>query len=297
MASEENKDILAGLIHDFFQLKINAEDITIKNPYSIKAYKELIADSEHSIMKLRQTLKDVGASLSSLDLTAEVQVNKDDFFGERTVYYTFDLYCGNLNKQDSMKLDAKGDLIRYSSLRPVYSLNILKYNHFIEDDDAFRNFLLYDPERNKAFDDGYVRIAFFELNKSHVETQNQQYWKEYFLGNEPPDRAPEYIKKAARIIDYQNLKEEEKHMLSLMEKAQMERESELYTSWNDGKKEGIMEGKKEGIVEERLRTIQNLKAMDMDISTIAQAMGLSAEDVLQLEEVLAETGKNIDPRP
>ena len=38
LASEENKDILGGLINDFFD--VVAEEIVIENPYSIEAYIE-----------------------------------------------------------------------------------------------------------------------------------------------------------------------------------------------------------------------------------------------------------------
>jgi len=37
LASEENKDILAGLIEDFFDVVV--EELTIISPYSIAAYR------------------------------------------------------------------------------------------------------------------------------------------------------------------------------------------------------------------------------------------------------------------
>ena len=58
LASEENKDILQGLIKDFFQIEV--EEIIIENPYSIEAYKPIINGTETN--ELRQTIKDVSVS-------------------------------------------------------------------------------------------------------------------------------------------------------------------------------------------------------------------------------------------
>ena len=79
-----------------------------------------------------------------------------------------------------MKQLPDGTLLRYSSLKPIYALNILGYPHFSEDDDALRIFTLYDRERKKSFDREYLTIAFFELTKNNIETANQRHWRTYF---------------------------------------------------------------------------------------------------------------------
>ena len=66
MSSEENKDILAGLIEDFFDIK--AKCLKIEKPYSIAICKELIDQGE--VSKLRETLKDVAASFEVADFRA-----------------------------------------------------------------------------------------------------------------------------------------------------------------------------------------------------------------------------------
>ncbi|MCL2153241.1 MAG: hypothetical protein FWH57_09860 [Oscillospiraceae bacterium] len=62
--------------------------------------------------------------------------------------------------------------------KPVYSLNILGYNHF-DDDDALRIFELHDPERKKRFEKRLLRLGYFELKKPNIETQNQKHWLIY----------------------------------------------------------------------------------------------------------------------
>ena len=49
LASKERKDILAGLIGDFFNVEV--EELAIENPYSIAAYKELVKGEEISVLR------------------------------------------------------------------------------------------------------------------------------------------------------------------------------------------------------------------------------------------------------
>ena len=73
LASEDNKDILCGLILDFFE--VMAEDLTIINPYSIDVFKEYATDGA-DIGVLRQILRDIAATFRIADFIAEVQVRK-----------------------------------------------------------------------------------------------------------------------------------------------------------------------------------------------------------------------------
>jgi hypothetical protein len=145
-----------------------------------------------------------------------------------------------------MKTDNSGSPDRYSSLRPVYSLNILGYNHFTEDEDALRVFTLYDEQRKKAFGKNLIKVGYFELNKPNIETDNQRYWRDYFLTGTAPDGAPDYIKKASKILQYVNLGEEEREVFDIIEKAHATWEGELFTAYHDGREEGEASGWQKG---------------------------------------------------
>jgi predicted transposase/invertase (TIGR01784 family) len=273
-ASETNKDILSGLIADFLNIKADIKDITIKNPYDIKTYKESIPLDENNkidIIKMRQTSRDVGASLISVDFSAEIQVQKDDYFAERSLYYTFSLYCNNYNRRELMEHDLGNIASRYSSLRPVLSLNILRHS-FFDDEFSFRNFILHDPERNLSFDAGLLRIAYFEIDKELSETQNHQYWKEYFLTGTAPNDCPEYIKKAATVIKFENLAQEEKDMINTFERAQANYESELYTAI----REGMREGKREVVI--------NMMQAGVDHETIERFTGIPQHEITRISQ-------------
>ena len=221
LASEENKDILAGFIKDFFGIK--AEDIVIEKPYSIAICKELIKNEE--VTKLRQTLKDVAASFKVADFVSEVQIKKTLFYEERALYYPFERFVQNYSKDESIKIGSDGKPNRYSSIRPIYALNILGYTLFEDDNDTLRIFELYDPKRNKRFKE-LLRIGFFELEKTNIETANQKHWHDYFNTGKANPKAPEYIKKASQIIEYVNLTEEERNVLSAIERIEANEQAE-----------------------------------------------------------------------
>jgi hypothetical protein len=67
LASEENKDILQGLITDFYQIEV--ENLAIETPYTISDYKEIIDGKV--VYKLRATIKDVSASFKIADFVSE----------------------------------------------------------------------------------------------------------------------------------------------------------------------------------------------------------------------------------
>ena len=141
LTTEGNQDILAGLIKDFFD--VEAEDIIIEKPYTIAICKEFIANREYS--KLRETLKDVAATFKAADFVAEIQIKPDQFFDLRSLYYPFERFCQNYYKFDEMEFGSDGKVINYSSLRPIFDLNILGYKHY-NDSEPLRILELYDPE-------------------------------------------------------------------------------------------------------------------------------------------------------
>jgi predicted transposase/invertase (TIGR01784 family) len=283
LCSEEHKDVLKGFISDFFELRFNVEDIFLENPYSIKSYKEAGAIDTDSDNVLRATYKDVRARLKTEDFIAEVQVHKESFYSERSIYYPCDCFCSNYNDQRDMVCDSEGRPIRYSSLRPVYSMNILGYKHFTEDDDALRIFTLYDNVRMKRLHKDYINIGYFELVKENIETVNQQHWRDYFLTGSAADDAPDYIRKASSVIEYSNLSEEERDMLDARERAENIYIAERHAAYCDGVEEGREEGEKIGENNRSLIIARRLKQKGMDFSDISEATDLTVEAIERIK--------------
>jgi hypothetical protein len=267
-ASEEHKICLSGLVGDFFGVDVSVEKIKIENPYSIASYREYVKGEEVPV--LRHTLKDVAASLEFADFVSELQVRSVRFFEERALYYPFDRFCKNYNKQGFMEFGSDGKPNRYSSLIPIYALNILGDPHF-QDDDALRIFELYDPVRNKKYKKDLINVGFFELSKNNIETANQRYWRDYFLTGEAHPDAPEYIKKASHIIEYENLSEEERNMSAVLEKARADHDAWFSSAYNDGIEKGT------------LNVAINMLKDGCDYESIARYTGLSIEFIKALQ--------------
>ena len=280
-----NKDVLQGIIGDFFDLWIPLNEINVTAPYDIKSYEKylkLLGSGEEISETLRQTVQDVAADIKIADLGAEVQVRKDTYFSQRSLYYTCARFCSNYSLPGKMVYRYDGAPIRYSSLKPVYMLSILGYPHFIGDEEALRVLTLYDRKRDKAFEIEYITIAYFELTKNNVETVNQRHWKTFFQTGIAPDDAPEYIKKAARVIDRANMTQEERDMFDQMQKAKDTQDSVIYTAQLEGERIGEARGEARGKARSEATIARNALHMGMTIADVSRLTGWTEDEIRKL---------------
>ena len=259
LGNNDNIHILGGFIKDF--LFIDPKGLTVENPYSIKAYKELIKDEE--TYRLRLTISDIAAVMDFADYTSELQIRKESYFDERSLYYPLDKFVSRYKI-------IPNESSAYARLRPIYSMNILGYNHFLEDEDALRIFQLYDPVRKKFFPKKILNLGYFELLKPSVETENQRQWQNYFLQRPLSDDAPDYIKDALHIIDRANMDEEELDMVAKVEYYQSILDNQIHYAKSEGRNEGMIE-----IAKKLLRR-------NRPIDEIMEDTGLSREQIEDL---------------
>jgi hypothetical protein len=270
LASEDKKDISCGFIRDFWGIETSEQDLAITSPYDIKAYREVMKETGMDIIKLRQTILDVSFSVRVRDMQVELQVRKEKYFLERSLLYAFKKYCANYNKEGFMESvgkeekDKKLRYDRYSSLRPVYSLNILDYDYF-SNANALHIFKLYDEETGEGFAKDLISIGYFELTKEKFKNENQRCWRDFLLTGVAPESSPAYIKKAEGLIEYINMDEEEKEMFDALEKAQADYDAYFVTAYNTGKEDGWKGGWEGGKEEERKKVVELAnKARDFD---------------------------------
>ena len=254
MESAGTKKIVTGLIKDFFD--ITPKEVTIVNPYDIRAYTNLSKKvSEKNIKILRETLADVRAKLEVGDFIAEMQVIKTTSFEPRSIYYLCSRFTDNYMPGSE----------KYKSLCPIYSLNILDYKYF-DDETAVRTFKLLDVKTHEPLKTDYLTIMYFELCKNEVYNKHQEYWLKYFRGDELPEDAPEYIKEAEEVIRIANLGKEEIDVLDYLEK-------------HDADKEGQIEA---AVQDRNIEVAKAMKENGAEISFIVRCTGLSEEEVAAL---------------
>ena len=267
LGNNDNIHILSGFIRDF--LFIEPKGLAVENPYSIKAYRELVKDE--MAHRLRQTISDIAAVMSFADYTSELQIRKEHFFNERSIYYPLDKFVSRYKV-------VPGQESAYANLRPVYSMNILGYNHFAEDEDALRIFQLYDPVRNRHFPKKLLNFGYFELLKPNVETENQRQWQNYFLQKPLSDSAPDYIRDALHIIETANMNEEELDMMTKVEYYQSIYDNQISYARDEGLAEGLAKGLSEGMIEIAKKLIKRNRPID----EIVEDTGLDYAEVERL---------------
>jgi hypothetical protein len=96
--------------------------------------------------------------------------------------------------------------------------------------------------------DFIIKIGIFELTKANLETTNQRHWRDYFLKGSVDDDAPDYIKKASRIIELDNLDEEERRVATIYELAEEAWENDVSGAWLQGRDDGEVIGIAKGEV-------------------------------------------------
>jgi len=263
-ASPEHKDVLIGLINDFYDLDI--VDVQIGNPYDIKEFSN--QDKGYFVTEVDIICTDS----KNIKYTIEMQVQKLEYYIERSVYYNFTKYISSYGVKSQMR-DPRS---KYSSLYPTYSINILDFTQF-DDEAPIHKFSLYDLENEmKLSTPENIIIGYFELNKDAKRlNRNLKYWKDFFTTGNVSEGAPEYIKKAENIIDTSNLSKEEKKMIDIAERIREDSIArEIYV-----KNEGVRNGK--------IEVATNLLKRNQSIELISEVTGLSLEELKKLKTELA----------
>ena len=263
-ASDGNTESIIGLARDI--LGIDIKEVLFRQPYSIESYTKMIKEKQFAAFQ--QTIKDISANVvlnnKGVNLISELQVREAKRFLERSLYYPTQTFSENYKDN------------KYSSLKPIYAINIVGYLMFKQDLDGLRIFEMWDKLHNEGFPIEF-KIAYFEYKKTNFNT-DIQFWRDYFLDKEISDNAPEYIKHAAEIVEYANLEEEEKELVDLIERFEADqRAREEWVRDDATRKERILATKKE-----RILSIKNMMDFDIPIEKIAAKYNITVEQVKEL---------------
>ena len=279
-ASPQNSHILIGFIKDILGLEV--EEVTLEDTYNIQSFYDEEGEAE-----LRYTQVDVLARLKDGSLVGiEMQVYKELLYRERALYYTCQNYVDNYGKHELLltNINYRRGEIKYSSLRPVYTICIMKRNEFIEDNEPVHEFILYDVKRQVPYkrvnNQDLFNLIFLELDKSSPEMQkNVKDWFDYFNRGEVSKSAPGYVREACKVASYQRLRKEEREVLDAKEKRyQSALLREAYV-WQSGVQEGHQEGRQEGKQEERKELISTMIANGKTVDEIAEFTGIDKTDI------------------
>lgn len=262
-ASDQNKDVLKPFIQDIFGIAI--QDVSIKNPYSIKAFNKMLKKKGGYYAIEVDTLC---TTKDNWNFHLEMQLAPQRFYLSRAAYYLCTTYQATYGQEDLMKNKSK-----YGALNSTFSISILGFEHFKEDDKATHIFTFKDEENQKLCEPDILTMCFFELRKSQVNREVLKYWQQLFLTGEVDESAPGYIHKAVELLELDNYNKEERKMIDVLERATQDRIArEEYVK---------LEGREEGKFESALNMIRLLHTSVCEAMTVANLPEESRDQLIQ----------------
>jgi len=288
-ATDHSQDILIDLLNAVFldSGQESITEITYLNPMNLKEY---LLDKA-TVIDIKA--KDGNGRLYNI----EMQVQSEQHFVERIIYYNSKLLTGQLGESQG-----------YDTLNKTISIVFTDFILFKKEKAIHNIFRLLNVKSHKELAD-LVEYHFIELpkyrdDKMYGDPINQWLFAlengETFMGD--PAKIPDAIKKEAMIMkaikkmQKATSDEDVRAILEYREKAVRDEADRMSYATKKalmrGKEEGIMIGKEEGIMigeqkgKELERTSIALQMLSHKISidTISSVTGLSKEDLLKLKQ-------------
>ena len=230
-------------------------NVEILNPFNLSKY----LDGKESIVDVPKGRRAKCITEDNDTVIIEIQLQGNQYFIGRSLYYWANSYSSLLNKSDN-----------YTKLAPVIGMNILDFTIFNDIKDFHSCYLLKEIKHNKILTDHcmlhYIELPKFDIN--NISKEKLITWLKFFKGEN-----------MSNLIKETNIFEEvEKRCQSFIESdplinAYRKKEWEDYFH-----KDELEIAKKEN----SYSIAKNLKQMNMDDASISKATGLTIEEVRNL---------------
>ncbi len=266
---EANKNFLIDFLNALLPSTNHIKDLTFKNTEQLpvtgderKAFYDIFCENE-----------------KGEKFIVELQKAKQDYFIDRTIYYsTFPI--------SSQAIKGDWDF----NLKAVFCIGLLDfkfncYTNEIEKHEVVHTHTLKNQHNRQVYDKLtyiYLEMPNFIKEANQLETRLDKWL--YFIKNlESFQAIPEIFKneilfvEAIEKAELAKMSEGDLNKYYSSLKSYRDKLSEIKTARNEGKQEGIQEGKQEGIQEGVLMVARNCLRSGMGIETTAQLTGLTVE--------------------
>lgn len=268
--TEMNKDLLISFVNSLLKGRESIRDLTYLNT-------EHLGASEAD----RRAVFDVYCETESGErILIEMQRGEQQFFKDRSLYYsTFPI----------REQGRKGEWDY--ELKAVYVIGILNFTFHDEDREYYHHEVqLMDVERKEVFYDKltFIYLEMPKFNKREEELEGMFDKWLFVLRNlsrlmERPAALQERI--FTKLFEAAEIAKFTKEQYDAYEdslKVYRDWQNTIVTAENKGRIEGRAEGRAEGLAEGRVETARKLKQLGATTELIAQATGLSEQEVERL---------------
>ena len=228
-------------------------NVEILNPFNISKY----LDGKESIVDVKCITDDNDTVI------IEIQLQGNQYFIGRSLYYWASSYSSLLNKSDN-----------YTKLSPVIGMNILDFTVFKDIKDFHSCYLLKEIKHNKILTDHcmlhYIELPKFDIN--NISKEKLITWLKFFKGEN-----------MSNLIKENNIFEEvEKRCQSFIESDPLIN-AYRKKEWEDYFRRDELAIEREAVrKDEKYSIAKTLKQMNMDDASISKATGLSIEEIHKL---------------
>jgi len=270
-------EILISFLNAVLELPSPIASLTIASPYQVPRIEDL---------------KDTSLDVKAVDETGrefivEMQVEGNELFGKRALYYLAKSYVGQIRKAE-----------QYKELKPAYFVGILNFNMFEGDNCITRHIFINQESGRQDLKD--FEFNFIELKK-YNKTEDELFsvidkWIFFLKNAEDLQIIPEAItepeiKEAFDTANQMKWTEEELNIYDYWSGKEGDKIAQLITAENKGiakgKAEGLAEGLEKGLAEgEKKKAIEiAMNLLDvLDAATIAARTGLSVAEIEKLKQ-------------
>lgn len=269
----KNKHLLISLLNDLLMLTDTARIQTIEH---------LSPEQVPDVLDLKNSTVDAKCTdQNGRIFIVEMQMLWTESFKQRVLFNASKAYVNQLGRG-----------YQYSSLYPVYSLNILNENYHPDATQYYHRYSIVENasthEKIEGLEFVFIELPKFLKNPNSMSPSLRKLWLTLLTISETSD-IPEELKKDPLTSEALKLIEESYY--SPGEKIAYERYWDAVSSARTlveereknalarGLETGLEQGLEKGKLDERVVIAKNLLALGLEIEAISQATGLSREEI------------------
>jgi predicted transposase/invertase (TIGR01784 family) len=262
------------------RLLIHFLNAAIKSESPITSVEILDSEPPPAYVRQKGSRLDIRARTQDNEIVnVEMQCGIEKHMVGRALFYWSKLFFGQLEVSE-----------KYHNLKKTISINILDFRLFQNDERYWRKGHLIDDETGERMTD-LLEMQFIELNKMRQFDKESPvtFWIEFF-GDPYSERVralcdyvPE-IQEAKKMFERAKADPKVRALIEEQEKALRDYINDISYAKDEGIEKGIAIGEERGELKKARETALKLLSKGMDIMDIAEIVGLSVEEIKDLQK-------------